>query len=201
MPKKANTVRKNVCLDCATQSAIDAISKLTGKSKSEIIDMAFRKQSMKMMAAYAQTSAYENCFVNFIDAYQSRENLDERTSRKILTIFIAEILPYLVFRKPEYDVSQYIRMHMPMWCVERSNVMKTWYERAKQHSIGNSLGWDLRKQLGIYAKEMLEQGGSFLTESYLFRNLSAVCDACCEKLDDERSKKVFDELVDAGVFQ
>lgn len=199
MTRRKSTVRKNLTLEKGTVEELDAIVSVSGLTQSQVVDRAFRSCNMALLSSYALHRNYKLGILELMDEYQVHEDLEIGTSRALLETFLTMVLPVVGLHAPTFDANEYVSRHMPVWAVEESGVMRDWYERAKAGNLVTSDLTAVRAMLEDYIRDMLRQE-MFLTESYMFRNIIAVCDCCCDGLGDDIEKAVFQALQSRGVF-
>ena len=199
MAHRKSTVRKNLTLEKGTIEALDAILSVSGMTQSQVVDRAFRSSNMALLSSYALHRNYKTGILELMDEYQVQGDLDMGRSRALLETFLTMVLPVVGLHVPTFDANEYVSHHMPVWAVDESCVMRDWYERAKAGNLVTSDLTAVRAMLEDYVRDMLGHE-TFLTESYLFRNIIVVCDCCCDGLGDDIEKAVFQALQSRGVF-
>lgn len=198
-------VRRNVTLDGFLADHLGAAASFTGYSQSEILEMALNQPIMRRF--YAFTDPVSNPIVELLEVYQvSESHMTPRAGESILLTVRTWVEECAVQKAGRLlkdqlpQVNQYIHGHMTDGSMQADPYFQTVYEQAdKERFLTPEMSeQDMKHAIITYINAIIHgpNDKNRMGESYLFRNLLVMLDACFERPTDEEAEKMFRELSD-----
>lgn len=208
--KRVSTVRRNITMDRFAAEKLEAASEFTGKSQSEILEMALNQPIMQRLWAFTHPSS-GNAVVELLEAYQVNEgHMNARTGESILQSIkkwvadYASVKDHGALTDMAPNPNGYIAGHMTEGSMAADPYFKTVYAQAKDGLFitPDMDAYEIKGKTVKFIDAILNgpTDKHRMGESYLFRDLLIILSDCFNPPAPEEVDRMYGDLSDGYVL-